>query len=329
MLDREFLQASLPQALAGIEFDAFAPKTSGKVRDIYHLGNGPLERLALVTTDRLSAFDHVLGLVPFKGQVLNQLSTWWFSQTRDIIANHWLATPDPNVMVVRRCTPLAVEVVVRGYITGVTETALWHRYSLGERSIYGISFPDGLNKNDALPAPVITPTTKAAQGGHDQRITAAQVVARGLTTAQQWAQITQAALALFTRGQKLARQAGLILVDTKYEFGLAPDGAVTLIDEVHTPDSSRFWLAGSYAERIAVGQEPENFDKEFIRLFYVEHGYRGDGEPMPLPSELAVAAAERYISIYERLTGQTFVPGALPAQPRIEENLRTYLAEQG
>lgn len=324
MADTRFLQESLPNALAGVDLAGLGPKRSGKVRDLYqHAGC-----LILVTTDRLSAFDHVLGLVPFKGQVLNQLAAFWFAQTQSIIDNHLIVTPDPNVTIARPCRPLPVEVVVRGYISGVTKTSLWYQYSQGERQIYGLTFPDGLQKNDPLPQPIITPTTKAADGGHDERITSAQVVEMGLASAREWAQICEAAVALFQHGQAVAQRAGLILVDTKYEFGVAPTGELLLIDEAHTPDSSRFWLADSYPARHAAGEEPENFDKEFIRLHYAARGYRGEGLPPPLPPELAVQAAARYIHIYERLTGQPFAPGEIPAGPRIERNLRQWLQGQ-
>ena len=291
MLTQDELRGALPLALSGVDLPSLGKKQHGKVRDIYRHG----DRLLLVTTDRLSAFDRILGLVPYKGQVLNQLSAFWFAATETIVANHFVESPDPNVSVVRACTTLPVEVVVRGYITGVTSTALWYRYSQGERSIYGLDFPDGLRKNDRLPEPIITPTTKASDGGHDERITAAEIVSRGLVDAARWDEVSAAAIALFKAGQAIAAQAGLILVDTKYEFGIDPAGNLTLIDEVHTPDSSRFWIADSYAARFAVGEEPENFDKEFIRLHYAAHGYRGDGDPFPLPDDLAVAAAERYI----------------------------------
>lgn len=321
MVSEQQLAQSLPNALAEVDLPFLGEKTHGKVRDIYTQAG----ELVLITTDRLSAFDHILGVVPYKGQVLNQLAAFWFAQTRTIIGNHLISVPDPNVTIARRCQPLPVEVVVRGYITGVTQTALWYRYSQGERTIYGLDFPDNLQKNDALPTPIITPTTKGSATGHDERITSAQVVALGLATESQWTQICAAAVAVFQHGQAIARQAGLILVDTKYEFGVTPSGEVLLIDEVHTPDSSRFWLADSYAARHAAGQEPENFDKEFVRLYYAAQGYRGDGEPMPLPAELAVQAAQRYIRTYELLTGQPFVPGDLPAAPRIEQNLRAWM----
>ncbi len=324
MLSRDELQAALPLALDRVDLPGFAAKTSGKVREIFPQ-NG---RLILVTTDRISAFDYVLGLVPYKGQVLNQLAAFWFNATQDIVPNHLIEIPDPNVAVVHACRPLPVEVVVRGYITGVTQTALWYRYSQGERHIYGIDFPDGLQKNDKLPTPIITPTTKARDGGHDERITSEQIVAQGLVEADVWARVSEAAIAVFRRGQEIAERAGLVLVDTKYEFGLDENGTVTLIDEVHTPDSSRFWLADSYPARHTEGIEPENFDKEFIRLYYAEKGYRGDGAPFPLPPDLAVQAAERYIRTYEMLTGTAFVPGELPAGPRIARAVAAWQSTQ-
>ena len=320
MLTEQQLQAALALTLTTTDLPFLGAKRSGKVRDIY----AQADHLILVTTDRLSAFDRILGSVPYKGQVLNQLAAFWFRQTQDLIPNHLLALPDPNVTIARRCHPLPVEVVVRGYITGVTSTALWYRYSQGERIIYGIDFPDGLHKNDPLPTPIITPTTKASDGGHDERITSAEVVALGLVPARQWEEICAAAIAVFQRGQAIAQRAGLILVDTKYEFGVTDDGQVTLIDEVHTPDSSRFWLADSYADRHARGEEPENFDKEFIRLYYAAHGYRGEGEPFSMPDPLRVEAAQRYLRTYELVTGEAFVPGALPAGPRIAGNLQRW-----
>lgn len=308
------------QTLSTVELPFLGTKSSGKVRDLYRVD----DKLILITTDRLSAFDRILGLVPWKGQVLNQLSAFWFAQLADIVGSHFIEAPDPNVTVAQVCTPLPVEVVVRGYITGVTSTALWYRYSQGERNIYGIDFPDGLQKNDALPCPVITPTTKASHGGHDERITNAQVVSLGLVEAELWRQVSEVAIAIFQRGQEIARRAGLILVDTKYEFGLAPNGQLVLIDEVHTPDSSRFWIADTLAARKAAGQEPENFDKEYVRLYYAAQGYRGEGDPMPLPTELAHELSARYIRTYEMLTGRAFERGEMPVAARIERNLREW-----
>jgi phosphoribosylaminoimidazole-succinocarboxamide synthase len=317
MLTADALKPLMPLALAGVDIPELGPKIQGKVRDIYRRGS---ERI-LITTDRLSAFDRVLGLVPYKGQVLTQLSAYWFQQTADVIGNHLIDLPDPNVTLAHECEALPVEVIVRGYISGVTKTALWYRYSLGERDIYGYTFPDGLQKNQALPQPIITPTTKGGPTGHDERLTCAEVVKLGLLDASTWAKVQESALEIFRRGQAVAAQAGLILVDTKYEFGRLPSGEVVLIDEVHTPDSSRFWRADSYPARLAAGEEPENFDKEFIRLWYAERGYRGDGEPPAWSEDLAVRASVRYQQVYEMLTGQTFAPGQYPAEERIRKSL--------
>ena len=318
MISKDQLRRLLPTALDDTDLP-LSQKNSGKVRDWYALPDG--KRL-IITTDRLSAFDRILAAVPYKGQVLNQLSAWWFEQTQDMIPNHLVSLPDPNAAVVQVAEALPVEVIVRGYITGVTTTALWYRYSLGEREIYGYEFPEGLQKNQALPEPIITPTTKGSETGHDERLTCDEVVEKGLLNAQTWDQVQSAALAVFKRGQEMARKAGIILVDTKYEFGCAADGSLVLIDEVHTPDSSRFWHADSYEARFGAGEDPENFDKEFVRLAYAEKGYRGDGEIPAMPDELWTRASERYIQIYETLTGKAFVPGAYPVQERLIENLR-------
>ena len=312
MLTHQQLLQAIPAALGGVDLPGWGPKISGKVRDIY-MRDG--ERV-LITTDRISAFDRVLGLIPYKGQVLNQLSAWWFDQTHDIVANHVISVPDPNVTIAREAEPLPVEVVVRGYITGVTKTSLWYLYSQGDRKPYGIALPDGLHKNDPLPHPVITPTTKATAGAHDERITREEILQHGIVRASLWEQIERVALGLFARGQQIAQRAGLILVDTKYEFGLV-DGALVLIDEIHTPDSSRYWIAESYDET----REPKNFDKEFLREWFAAQGYRGDGEPPAMPDDFIAQVAARYMSAYERLTGQTFVPAEQPAQERILRNL--------
>jgi len=315
LITRQALIEAASDAVREVHLDGWGPKTSGKVRDIYRHG----DRRVLITTDRVSAFDRVLGTIPYRGQVLNQLSAWWFDQVRDVVANHVVAVPDPNVTIGREAEALPVEVIVRGYITGVTGTSLWTLYNAGERAPYGIPLPDGLSKNDPLPHPIITPTTKATGGAHDERLTRAEILERGLVSPALWEQVENAAFAVFTHGQQVAREAGLILVDTKYEFGLI-DGRLALIDEVHTPDSSRFWTAESYGH----GREPANFDKEFLREWYIAHGYRGDGTPPVMPADVIAQVAERYISAYERLTGLTFEPGELPAQSRIERNLAAY-----
>ena len=321
MISKEELIKLLPQAFRETNLP-LPNKQTGKVREWYDLPDG--KRL-IITTDRLSAFDRILAKVPYKGQVLNQLSAWWFEQTKDIIPNHLLSVPDPNVSIVTAVQPLAIEVIVRGYITGVTTTALWYRYSIGERNIYGYEFSEGLKKNQALPEPIITPTTKGGETGHDERLTCAEVTEKGLLNEQTWNQVQSAALAIFKRGQEVANKAGLILVDTKYEFGIAPDESVMLIDEVHTPDSSRYWKADTYEERFVAGNEPENFDKEFVRIAYAEKGYRGDGEIPSMPDELWTAASERYITIYEMLTGKTFEAGEYPVEERLLKNLKELL----
>ncbi len=298
-------------------------RRDGKVRASFALpddATGP--RRLFVTTDRLSAFDRIIAGVPYKGQVLNQLAAWWFEQTRDIVDNHVLSVPDPNLLVARGATPLPVEVIVRGYITGVTSTSLWKQYADGARTIYGHPFPDGLRKNTALPYALVTPTTKGTDGSHDVPLTVAEVAERGLVPHRRWGEVVEAALLLFRRGQQVAADAGLILADTKYEFGTAPDGSLLLIDEMHTPDSSRYWVADTYDARLAAGDEPESLDKEVVRRALLDAGYAGDGEPPTLSAEVWAAASRRYIDAFERLTGTRFVAGQYPVQPRLLEALR-------
>jgi phosphoribosylaminoimidazole-succinocarboxamide synthase len=312
MIDRQILFDALPFVLGTIQLPCQQPgskQQSGKVREMC-LQN---DKRIIVTTDRVSAFDVVLGTIPMKGQVLTQLSAWWFEQTKDIIPNHLLDNPDPNVMIVRNAQPLPVEIIVRGYITGVTKTSLWKLYEAGQRNAYGLSLPEGLKKNDALPEAIITPTTKTEAGGHDERLTRHEILEQKILSEELWREIETTALALFKCGQDLARQAGLLLVDTKYEFGLL-DGHLLLIDEVHTPDSSRYWTLESYQQD---NNNPESLDKEFLREWFVAQGYRGDGTIPDMPDEFRVQVAERYISVYERLTGQVFVPGATPITERI------------
>lgn len=297
---------------------ALPDRRDGKVRVSYRLEDG--NRL-FVTTDRLSAFDRVIAGVPYKGQVLNELAAWWFAQTDDIVPNHLISVPDPNVLIARNANPLPVEVVVRGYITGVTSTSLWQQYADGARTMYGHHFPDGLRKNTALPHALVTPTTKAENGGHDEPLTVADVISRRLVEPNLWGETVDAALRLFQRGQQVAASAGLILADTKYEFGLDDDGRLMLIDEMHTPDSSRYWIADTHEARLADGKEPESLDKEVVRRALLATGYRGEGPPPALPDEVWQETSTRYIDAYERLTGTTFQPGAYPVGPRILEHL--------
>ena len=317
MMERDDIMAMLSKAFMGLG-ETNSRKHSGKVRDWYALKDS--SRL-MVTTDRISTFDRIVSAVPWKGQVLNELSAWWNRKTADIVPNHLISMPDPNVSIVREVSPLSVEVIVRGYITGVTSTALWHRYSQGERNIYGYSFPDGLKKNQRLPEPIITPTTKAEAGQHDERLTVSEVVDKGFVPKKTWNHVMETALALFARGTEIAQKAGLILVDTKYEFGLDAEGQVMLIDEIHTPDSSRFWRLDSYGTRISEGREPELFDKEFVRMRYAEIGYRGDGEIPVLPDSVWADAGILYQTAYELLTGGPFIPGPYPVEQRLIANL--------
>jgi phosphoribosylaminoimidazole-succinocarboxamide synthase len=310
---------SAVEPFVDVELD-LPDRRAGKVRISYALENR--QRL-FVTTDRLSAFDRVLAGVPWKGQVLNELSAWWFVTTRDIVDNHLVSVPDPNATVAIAATPLPVEVVVRGHITGVTSTSLWQRYAAGEREIYGHRLPDGLRQHQALPAPLITPTTKAEAGtGHDEPISSADVVARGLVDAERWDEVQAAALALFERGERLASEAGLILADTKYELGVDEAGTLVVADEIHTPDSSRYWYADSYEQVMREGGDPRALDKEYVRRWLVsERGYRGEGEPPRLPDEVRCEAAARYIEAFERVTGQAFVADREPPETRIRRNL--------
>jgi phosphoribosylaminoimidazole-succinocarboxamide synthase len=293
-------------------------RRDGKVRASFALPDG--HRL-FVTTDRLSAFDRVVAAVPYKGQVLNELAAWWFGHTDDIVANHVVDVPDPNATIALEATPLPVEVVVRGYITGVTTTSLWYFYARGDREIYGHHFRDGLAKNTVLDHAIVTPTTKAEGGAHDEPLSCAAVVEQGLLERQLWDRVQDVALSLFERGAKIAASAGLILADTKYEFGLDPAGNLLLIDEVHTPDSSRYWVASSYEERLAAGEEPESLDKEVVRRAYADAGYRGDGDPPSLPTTVWAQASERYIRAYETITATSFERGSYPVEPRLTANL--------
>jgi phosphoribosylaminoimidazole-succinocarboxamide synthase len=313
------IQAILDSRLTDATFPQLPNLQRGKVRESYDLPDG---RRIMISTDRQSAFDKVLAAVPYKGQVLNQTARFWFEQTADICPNHVIDYPDPNVTVGRRLTMLPVEMVVRRYLTGSTNTSIWPMYERGERVVYGHRLPDGLSKNVALPETILTPTTKAAD--HDAPITAKELVAQGLVTAAQWDELAARSLALFARGQDIAARHGLILVDTKYEFGLDDNGVITLADEVHTPDSSRYWLADSYEARLAKGQEPESLDKEFLRLWVNE---RCDpyNEPIPeIPPETLITFSEKYIRLYELVTGRNFqkpTPGK-SVRDRVEANLR-------
>ncbi|MDO8409786.1 MAG: phosphoribosylaminoimidazolesuccinocarboxamide synthase [Phenylobacterium sp.] len=277
----------------------------GKVRDNYDLPDG---RRILVTSDRLSAFDRVLCCVPFKGQVLNSVARWAFEQTADLCPNHVLDYPDPNIVVGRRLEILPVEIVVRGYLAGATSTSILTMYRAGRREMYGHRLPDGLADNQALETPMITPTSKAIDGAHDAPLTADEIIGRGLLSQAQWRQVSETALALFARGQALAAERGLILADTKYEFGVDAEGTLRLADEIHTPDSSRYWRADTYPRRLAAGESPESFDKDVIRAWVAARCDPYTEEVPEIPPELIWKTALTYVEAHERITGRAFEP---------------------
>ena len=295
----------------------------GKVRENYDLPNG--ERI-IISTDRLSAFDRILTCVPYKGQVLTQTARYWFEETADICPNHVVSYPDPNVVVGKRLDILPVEVVVRGYLAGTTGTSILTQYRKGVREMYGITFPDGLRDNEKLPEAIITPTSKAFDGGHDEPLSAREIVETGLLTQAQWDTLSRYALALFARGQQLAQQRGLILVDTKYEFGTDENGNIILADEIHTPDSSRYWIAASYPESFSNGTRPESFDKDFVRAWVAERCDPYKDDIPEIPAALVEETSAVYIRAFEMITGKTFVPddrGATPKE-RVRANLAAY-----
>src|SRR3989338_3243940 len=297
-------------------------KKVGKVRDRYELP----DKLILVTTDRQSAFDRILAAIPFKGQVLNQTSAWWFDKTKHIIGNHVLAVPDPNVTIAKKCIVFPVEFVVRGYITGTTSTSAWINYEKGVRDFCGNVLPEGLQKNQKFDSPIITPTTKSDE--HDRLISPAQIVSEGLMTRADWEYVSDKALELFTFGQEIAASHGLILVDTKYEFGKDAAGNILLVDEIHTPDSSRYWMAQTYGDRLADSKEPENIDKEFLRLWFVEHCDPYNDKELPeAPEELVVELSRRYIQLYEMITGEKFQFPDGKITDRISKNVLKILDE--
>ncbi|MSU73563.1 phosphoribosylaminoimidazolesuccinocarboxamide synthase [Candidatus Kaiserbacteria bacterium] len=309
------------EVLRETNFDFLGEKKTGKVRDIYIQP----DRLILVTTDRHSSFDRIIAHIPWKGQVLNQISAWWFETTKDIVPNHVLAVPDPNVTVGKKMKMVPVEAVMRGYLTGVTDTAIWTRYSSGQRDFGGLTLPEGMKKNQKLPSPIFDPTTK--EDTHDRAITPAEMIAEGLITQELFEKVKTTATKLFVRGQEIAASRGLILVDTKYEFGTDEKGGLVLIDEIHTPDSSRYWQMEGYEEGMAKGEQPKSFDKEFLRLWFKENCDPYKDATLPdAPAELVEELSRRYIQMYEQITGEKFVPGELPVIPRMGRNLKQYAA---
>jgi len=315
-MERQLLLDAIPHCLIATDLP-LAAKYPGKVRDTYEIGDG---RLLLLTTDRQSGFDRLLGAIPFKGQVLNRTSLYWFEQTRGIIGNHVISSPHANALIARKCKVLPIEFVVRGYMTGSTDTSIWTQYQKGVRNYCGHALPEGMKKNEPLSTNIVTPTTKEKE--HDRPITAEGIVAEGWLTKEQWDVCSAKTLELFAFGQKLAAERGLILVDTKYEFGVTSDGEILLIDEIHTPDSSRYWLADSYAERLVAGQEPNMIDKEFFRLWFRDRcdPYKDAVLPVP-PPELIAELAARYIQLFEKITGTTFEPDLRPLETTVMASL--------
>jgi phosphoribosylaminoimidazole-succinocarboxamide synthase len=318
MIDTATLRAALGRTLDATHLDRLGRKYEGKVRDNYTTSDG---RRYIVVTDRISAFDRVLGTLPLKGQVLNRMAAFWFERTGEVAPNHLLSVPDPCVLEARECTPLPVEMVMRAYVTGVTSTSIWTHYARGARTFCGHRLPDGLRKNERLPEPLLTPSTKAVHGDHDVSASRAEILAMGRIDARDFDAAAEIARALFAYGQRWCEGRGLILVDTKYELGKDARGRIVVIDEIHTPDSSRYWFADSYGDRFAAGEDPESFDKEYVRRYLAGVGFTGDGPIPPIPDEVRVEASRRYIEAYETITGAAFTPDLEDPAVRIPRNL--------
>jgi phosphoribosylaminoimidazole-succinocarboxamide synthase len=318
MVNEDVIRSQLGRTLERTDLPELGEKYEGKVRDCY-VRDG---RRTIVVTDRLSAFDVVLGTIPFKGQVLNQMAAFWFEATADLCPNHVINVPDPQVMVARECQLLPVEFVMRAYLTGVTSTSIWSHYQRGERRFCGHDLPEGMRKNQRLEKALLTPSTKAEKGEHDRSVSRAEILELGLLGAAEFDAAAQMCARTFAFGQKEALRRGLILVDTKYEIGRRPDGTLCFIDEIHTPDSSRYWYADDYQDRFDQGQEPRGLDKEYVRRTLADQGYKGDGPPPRLDDALRVEAARRYIQVCELITGRPFTADASDPEPRIRRNLK-------
>ncbi|MFI5321205.1 MAG: phosphoribosylaminoimidazolesuccinocarboxamide synthase [Myxococcota bacterium] len=314
----DLLRELCSRTLDRTAFAGLGARIEGKVRDSYV----EEKRRTIVVSDRVSCFDVVVGTIPLKGQVLNQMAAFWFEKTRELAPNHLIAVPDPSVSVVRELRIQPVEFVTRGYLTGVTSTSIWTAYASGAREYCGHRLPDGLVKHQQLPRPIVTPTTKAEQGEHDELTSRAEIVRRGVMTAELYDRAEALALKLFAAGSAWAASRGLILVDTKYELGLDEAGNLVVADEIHTPDSSRYWYLDTYAQSMAAGADPKALDKEYVRRWFVnEKGYRGEGTPPPLPDDVRVEAARRYIESFELISGRAFVPDTSEPIARIRRNL--------
>ncbi len=318
MTDIALIREALANPLLDTHFDELGTKYGGKVRDNYSTTDG---RRYIVTTDRISAFDRVLGTLPLKGQLLQYVSNFWFDATADIAPNHIIKVPDPNVIETRECQPLGAEMIVRAYLTGVSKTSIWTHYAAGKREFCGHRLPDGLRKHQRLADPILTPSSKAPQGEHDVSMSREELIEGGYITATDFDEAAEISMALFTYGQRVCADRGLILVDTKYEFGRDPDGKIRVIDEIHTPDSSRFWFADSYEQQLAADANPKSFDKEYVRRYLAEHNFRGEGPIPELPDDVRVEATRRYIEACETITGQSFVPNLEEPLARMRRNL--------
>jgi phosphoribosylaminoimidazole-succinocarboxamide synthase len=316
-IDEATLRAQLAHTLDATDFPQLGEKYEGKVRDCYTKDG----KRTLIVSDRLSAFDVVLGTIPFKGQVLNQMAAHWFELTKGLVPNHVISVPDPTVMVAIECKLLPVEFVMRAYITGVTSTSIWTHYKNGARTFCGHELPDGMKKNQKLPKALLTPSTKAEKGDHDKSVSRAEILEMGALSPADFDAAAEMCARLFAFGQAEALKRGLILVDTKYEIGRKPDGTLCFIDEIHTPDSSRYWYADDYQARFDRGDEPRGLDKEYVRRTLAENGYKGDGPPPKLSDEVRIEAARRYIQVCELVTGKPFVPNAEEPLARIKRNL--------
>jgi len=316
-IDLTFLREQCERTLERTDFQGLGERTEGKVRDSYVAG----DRRTIIVSDRVSCFDRVVGTLPAKGQVLNQMAAFWFEKTRDLAPNHIINVPDPNVSVVRECQLLPVEFVFRAYLTGSTSTSIWTVYERGDRVYCGHTLPDGMRKHEALPEPLLTPTTKAPQGEHDEVASRAQLIESGAITEELFDAAAKLLGALFAEGRRWAETRGLILVDTKYELGLDENGSIVVIDEIHTPDSSRYWYRETFEKALRDGQDPQALDKEYVRLWLREHGYKGEGPVPEIPVDVRCEAARRYIEIFEQITGQAFVPDTEEPNARIRRNL--------
>lgn len=317
MIDTDLIRQQLGRTLDRTDFETLGAKYEGKVRDCYTQDG----RRTIIVSDRISAFDVVLGTIPFKGQVLNRIARHWFDLTKDLVPNHVISTPDPVVMVATECELLPVEFVMRAYLAGTTKTSIWYHYQNGARTFCGHALAEGMRRNQPLAKPILTPSTKAAKGGHDESVSREELLARGGISAADFDQAADMCQRLFAFGQAEAARRGLILVDTKYEIGRRPDGTLCFIDEIHTPDSSRYWFADDFEARFERGEDPRGLDKDYVRNSFVAQGYRGEGPPPPLTDEVRVEAARRYMALVEQVTGQPFVPDTEEPIGRIRRNL--------